>query len=80
MTFELSIRQACKYLNLSRAIYYYHLNATRDKPVIFALQAVIELYPRYGLPKLFQILQRQEYQWNHKRSYRIYCLSKLNFR
>ncbi|MCH5485894.1 IS3 family transposase, partial [Salmonella enterica subsp. diarizonae serovar 16:z10:e,n,x,z15] len=37
-------------------------------------------YPRYGFPKLFQVLRRQGYQWNHKRNHRIYCLLKLNFR
>jgi len=39
-----------------------------------------ERYPRYGFPKLFQVLKRQGYQWNHKRIHRIYSLLKLNFR
>ncbi|MCX8965133.1 IS3 family transposase, partial [Erwinia psidii] len=33
-----------------------------------------------GFPKLFQVLRRQGYQRNHKRTHRIYCLLKLNFR
>lgn len=37
-------------------------------------------YPRYGFPKLFQVLRRQAPPWNHKRIHRIYCLLKLNFR
>ncbi len=49
-------------------------------PVIAALQAAAERYPRYGFPKLFQVLRRQGYQWNHKRIHRIYSLLKLNFR
>ncbi|HHQ8350013.1 TPA: IS3 family transposase, partial [Salmonella enterica subsp. diarizonae] len=53
---------------------------TRDEPVIAALQAAAERYPRYGFPKLFQVLRRQGYQWNDKRNHRIYCLLKLNFR
>ncbi|WP_410702662.1 IS3 family transposase, partial [Citrobacter braakii] len=53
---------------------------TRDEPVIVALQAVAERYPRYGFPKLFQVLRRQGHPWNHKRIHRIYCLLKLNFR
>lgn len=32
-----------------------------------ALQAVAERYPRYDVPKLFQILRRQGYSWDHKR-------------
>lgn len=39
-----------------------------------------ERYPRYGFPKLYQVLRRQGYPWNHKRLHRIYCLLKLNFR
>ena len=43
-------------------------------------QAVAKRYPRYGFPKLFPVLRRQGYSWNHKRIHRIYCLLKLNFR
>lgn len=39
-----------------------------------------ERYPRYGFPKLFQVLRRQGHPWNHERIHRIYCLLKLNFR
>ncbi|ECP9597583.1 transposase, partial [Salmonella enterica subsp. enterica] len=73
--FGLSIRQDCRSLNLS-----YRPDTTRDEPVIVALQAVAERYPRYGFPKLFQVLRRQGYPWNHKRIHRIYCLLKLNVR
>lgn len=79
-TFGLSIRQACRSLNLSRTVYHYRPDTTPDEPVIVALQAVAERYPRYGFPKLFQVLRRQGYPWNHKRIHRIYCLLKLNFR
>ncbi|MCV5591764.1 IS3 family transposase, partial [Escherichia coli] len=72
-TFGLSIRQACRSLNLSRTVYHYRPDTTRDEPVIVALQAVAERY-------LFQVLRRQGYPWNHKRIHRIYCLLKLNFR
>ncbi|HBJ0137687.1 TPA: IS3 family transposase, partial [Escherichia coli] len=79
-TSGLSIRQACRSLNLSRTVYHYRPDTTRDEPVIVALQAMAERYPRYGFPKLFQVLRRQGYPWNHKRIHRIYCLLKLNFR
>ena len=78
--FRLSIRQACRSLNLIRTVYHYRPDTTRDEPVIVALQAVAERYLRYGFPKLFQVLRRQEHPWNHKRIHRIYCLLKLNFR
>ncbi|WP_249546162.1 IS3 family transposase [Escherichia coli] len=79
-TFGLSISQACRSLNLSRTVYHYRPDTTRDEPVIVALQAVAERYPQYGFPKLFQVLRRQGHPWNHKRIHRIYCLLKLNFR
>jgi len=75
----LSTRQACRTLNLSRTVYHYRPDSTRDDPVIFALQTAAERYPRYGFPKLFQVLKRRGYQWNHKRIHRIHCLLKLNF-
>ena len=43
-------------------------------------QGRYERYQRYGFPKLFQVLRRQGYSWNHKRLHRIYCLLKQNFR
>ena len=78
--FGLSIHQACRSLNLSRTVYHYRPDTTCDEPVIAAPQAAAERYPRYGFPKLFQILRQQGYSWNHKRLHRIYCLLKLNFR
>lgn len=59
---------------------HYSPGNTRDEPVIFALQTAAERYPRYGFSKLFQVLRRQVYQWNHKRIHGIYYLLKLNFR
>lgn len=60
-SFGLSIRQACRTMNLSRTVYPYQPDTARDEPVIAALQAAAERYPRYGFPKLFQILRRQGY-------------------
>ncbi|HAG1883052.1 TPA: IS3 family transposase [Salmonella enterica] len=44
-TFGLSIRQACRSLNMSKTVYHYRPDTTRDEPVIVALQAVAERYP-----------------------------------
>ena len=59
--------------------YNYRPDTTCDEPIIAALQAAAERYPRY-VPKLFLILRRQGHSWNHKRLHSIYCLLKLNFR
>lgn len=80
MQFAMSLRQACRTLSLSRAVYFYQPDTRRDEPVIHALTELAERYPRYGFKKLFQLLRRQDNTWNHKRVHRIYCLLKLNFR
>ena len=48
--------------------------------MIGVLFKLADQYPRYGFGKLFPILRRLGYPWNHKRVYRIYCELKLNLR
>jgi len=76
----MSIRGACQVFSVSRTVYYYRPDETRDEPVIKALQELAERYPRYGFGKMFPILRRHGHKWNHKRVYRIYCDLKLNIR
>ena len=76
----MSIRGACKAINLSRTVYYYQPDLERDRPVIDELMALAERYPRRGFGKFFTMLRRQGHKWNHKRVYRIYCDLKLNMR
>lgn len=76
----MSIRGACKAVNLSRTVYRYQPDLERDRPVIDALLALVEQYPRRGFDKLFPMLRRQGHRWNHKRVYRVYCALKLNMR
>ncbi len=76
----LSERSACQTLRLSRTVYHYKPDTSRDKPVIKALQDLADRYPRYGFGKMFPILRRRGYKWNHKRVYRVYCALGLNMR
>lgn len=76
----MSIRGACKAVNLSRTVYYYQPEMERDQPVIDKLMILAEQYPRRGFGKFFSLLRRQGYRWNHKRVYRVYCNLKLNIR
>ena len=76
----MSIRGACKTVNLSRTVYHYQPDTERDQPVIDALLALVDRYPRRGFDKFFPMLRRQGHTWNHKRVYRIYCALKLNMR
>ena len=77
---NLSLRAACQVVGISRSVYHYRPNTEKDVPVIEAIQAVVADYPAYGFSKVFKILRRRGYRWNHKRVYRVYCLLKLNKR
>ena len=79
-THGLSIRRSCQALDFSRSVYHYQPNVDRDEPVIQALLALVERYPRYGFRKLFLILHREGHDWNHKRVHRVYCQLNLNLR
>lgn len=76
----MSKRESCRIVNLSRTVYDYQPDTQRDQPVIDALLALVDQYPKRGFDKLFLMLRRQGHKWNHKRVYRIYCDLKLNIR
>ena len=65
---------------MSRSVYYYQPDQTKDNPVIEVLQDLAEKKPRYGFGKMFQMVRRRGHPWNHKRVYRVYCNLNLNFR
>jgi len=65
---------------LHDSVYRYQPKTARDDVVIAGLQQAIEKYPAYGFSKLFKILRRWGYRWNHKRVHRIYCRLNLNKR
>jgi len=77
---NLSVRKACKALELSRTVYHYRPDPKKDEPVIEALVSLADRYPRYGFKKLFLILRRQGHPWNHKRVCRVYCSLRMNMR
>jgi len=76
----LSIRSACKAVRLSRTVYHYKPDTKRDEPVIEVLQKLADRYPRYGFDKMFSLLRRRGFRWNHKRVHRVYCALGLNMR
>lgn len=78
--FGTSVRRACRIVGISDSVYRYKPDKRKDEPVIQALQATVERYPAYGFGKLFKVMKRQGYAWNHKRVYRLYCELKLNKR
>ena len=76
----LSIRKACDAIRISRSVYYYQPDASKDDAVIAEVQTVVERYPAYGFSKVFTKVRRAGNPWNHKRVYRVYCALNLNLR
>lgn len=74
--------RSCRCVGLSRSAYYcepVHWTV-RDAEVIGALGALVENRPARGFWKCHKLLRRQGRGWNHKRTYRVYCLMELNHR
>lgn len=44
------------------------------------LKTLSAQYPTYGFQKLFNLIRLQDYGFNHKRVYRIYCNLRLNLK
>jgi putative transposase len=77
---SLSIRQACKAVNLPRSCFMYKRKPKDDTEAMERLQELVAKHPSIGFWKSYYRLRRQGYKWNHKRLYRIYTLMKLNIR
>ncbi|MFT5702551.1 MAG: putative transposase [Desulforhopalus sp.] len=55
----MSVRGNCRLLGLSRSVYQYQPDLNRDYEVIVTLSELVEKYPRYGFPKLYQMIRRK---------------------
>lgn len=78
---NLSIRQACRIVNIPRSTYQYKIkNNDDDHQIIQLLGELVEKHPSIGFWKCFHRIRRQGHQWNHKRVYRVYTQMKLNIR
>lgn len=51
-----------------------------DDEVIMALNHFADKHPGFGFWKLYHLLRRAGYPWNHKRVYRVYTQLKMNMR
>jgi len=78
--YKLSVRQACRTLNLHRSVYRYQPKDRDDEAIQQVLLDLAGRKPRWGFKKIYQYLRNQGRSWNHKRVHRIYCELKLNLR
>ena len=77
--YDLSIQRACFSVQMSRSAWYREPQAaTEDENIRQALNELVSRWPRWGFWKCFGWLKANDFSWNHKRVWRVYCLMKLN--
>lgn len=77
---NLSIRQACRIVNLPRSNFNYIPRADKNENIREQLQLLIQKYPAIGFWQCYYRLRRMSYEWNHKRVYKVYTELGLNIR
>ena len=77
---QLSERQTCRFLGISRTVFRYQSKKTNDEEIVRLLMQIAERKPRWGFKKKYVFLKNQGYQWNHKKVRRIYREIGLNLR
>ena len=79
--FGLSIRSACKLVELSRTSFAYKAREKEDEKAIRKrLKELAEKRRRFGCPRLHVLLRREGVMINHKRTERIYREEGLSLR
>src|SRR5271154_3800358 len=77
---ELSQRRACGLIELYRATCRYRKRRSEDQPLRVRLRELAEARRRFGYRRLQILLEREGWQVNHKRVYRLYVEEKLSLR
>lgn len=77
---SISARRASGLCSISVGCYRYESRRCPDDEVIEVLMRLAESKPRWGFGLMFDWLRMHEYEWNHKRVYRVYRELELNLR
>lgn len=67
-------------MNLSRSAFSYKAKLCDDNQIKQKMLDLADKHKRYGFRKIFHLLRKAGFNWNHKRVYRIYCELKLNLK
>lgn len=78
--FRVPKRRACQILAFARSCYYYRSHADPQVELRMKLKDLAAARVRYGYRRLHVLLQREGWQINHKRVYRLYKLEGLSLR
>ena len=80
-TRDVSVSQACRATAIDRKTFSYEpKKKTGDAVIENLLKSYSAQYPTYGFVKLFNLIRNNNYTFNHKRVYRIYCELRLNLK
>jgi putative transposase len=77
---ELSQRRACGLMDLYRATCRYRQRRSEDQSLRVRLRELAEARRRFGYRRLHILLEREGWEVNHKRVYRLYVEEKLSLR
>ncbi len=77
---DLSQRRACGLMELDRATCRYRRRKGEDQPLRLRLRELAEVRRQFGYRRLQILLEREGWQVNHKRVYRLYVEEKLSLR
>jgi putative transposase len=80
MEVELSQRRACGLMGLVRGTCRYRQRRVEDPRLRVRLRELAEVRRRFGYRRLQVLLEREGWQVNHKRVYRLYVEEKLSLR
>lgn len=77
---SISVRQACKQVELPRSSFLYIPQEKDDEPIIDELNRLVSKHTDIGFWMCYYRLRRKNFPWNHKRVYRIYKAMHLNIK
>ena len=77
---KLTIRQACKLVNVPRSNYGYSPRPNKNEPVREQLRELIQKHPAIGFWQCYFRLRKMNFIWNHKRIYNVYTQMGMNIR
>ncbi len=77
---QVSIRRACDVLRFRRSTYHYKSRRPSQATLKKRIREIAETRVRYGYRRIHVLLEREGWQVNHKRVYRLYVEESLQLR
>jgi len=79
-TWQVSIRRACDVLQFRRSTYHFKPRRPSQAGLRKRIREIAETLVRYGYRRIHVLLEREGWQVNHKRVYRLYVEEGLKIR